>query len=48
MAGELENSNVNLAQEFANMIVTQRAFQANSRMVTTADQMLQELMSVGR
>src|SRR2546425_891156 len=48
VSGELENSNVNLAQEFADMIVTQRGFQANSRVVTTADQMLQELMNTGR
>lgn len=46
--GQLEGSNVNLAQEFAEMIVTQRGFQANSRVVTTADQMLQELMNTAR
>jgi flagellar hook protein FlgE len=47
-SGQLEASNVNLAQEFADMIVTQRGFQASSRVVTTADQMLQELMNVVR
>jgi flagellar hook protein FlgE len=48
VSGELEGSNVNLAEEFADMIVTQRGFQANSRMVTTADQMLQELINTAR
>jgi flagellar hook protein FlgE len=47
-SGQLETSNVNLAQEFADMIVTQRGFQASSRVVTAADQILQELINVGR
>lgn len=47
-SGQLESSNVNLAQEFADMIVTQRGFQASARVVTTADQMLQELMNLAR
>jgi flagellar hook protein FlgE len=47
-SAELETSNVNLAQEFADMITTQRGFQASSRVVTAADQMLQELMNVAR
>jgi flagellar hook protein FlgE len=47
-SGQLETSNVNLAQEFADMIVTQRGFQASSRVVTAADQVLQELINVGR
>jgi flagellar hook protein FlgE len=47
-SGELESSNVDLAQEFADMIVTQRGFQASSRVVTASDQMLQELMNVIR
>ena len=47
-AGFLEMSNVDLAQEFANLIVTQRAFQANSRVVTTADEMLQDVLSLKR
>jgi flagellar hook protein FlgE len=41
-------SNVDLAQEFTNMIVAQRSFQANGKVITTADEMLQELMSVKR
>lgn len=44
----LENSNVNLAQEFTEMIVTERGFQANSRTVTTSDAMLQELLNLKR
>jgi flagellar hook protein FlgE len=39
-------SNVDLAQEFTNMIVAQRAFQANGKVVSTSDQMLQELMTI--
>lgn len=45
-SGQLEQSNVNLAEEFADMIVTQRGFQASSRVVNTADQMLQELLQI--
>lgn len=47
-SGALEMSNVDLAQEFTNMIVAQRAFQANGKVISTADEMLQELMSVKR
>jgi flagellar hook protein FlgE len=47
-SGQLESSNVNLAQEFADMIVTQRGFQASSRVVTAADELLQELINVAR
>ena len=47
-AGVLEMSNVDLAEEFTNMIVTQRGFQANSRTITTTDQMLQELLTLKR
>jgi flagellar hook protein FlgE len=47
-SGALEMSNVDLAQEFTNMIVAQRGFQANSKVVTTADEMLQELMGLKR
>lgn len=47
-AGKLEMSNVNLAQEFSDMIITQRGFQANSRIITTSDEMLQELMNLKR
>lgn len=46
--GYLENSNVDLAQEFSDMIITQRGFQANSRSITTSDEMLQELLSLKR
>jgi flagellar hook protein FlgE len=46
--GYLENSNVDLSQEFTEMIVTQRGFQANSRSITTADEMLQEVLALKR
>lgn len=48
VGGALESSNVDLAEQFTDMIVTQRAFQANSRTITTADEMLQELLSLRR
>ena len=48
IAGVLEMSNVDLSEEFTNMIVTQRGFQANSRIITTSDQMLQELLTLKR
>jgi flagellar hook protein FlgE len=44
----LEMSNVDLSQEFTNMITTQRGFQANSRIITTTDEMLQELVNLKR
>jgi len=44
----LEASNVDLANEFANMITAQRAFQANAKVVTTSDEMLQELVNLKR
>jgi flagellar hook protein FlgE len=44
----LEQSNVNLSDEFVNMIVTERGFQANSRVVTTSDEMIQELLNLKR
>ncbi len=47
-AGALEMSNVDLADAFTDMIVTQRGFQANSRVITTSDQMLQELLTLKR
>lgn len=47
-AGFLEMSNVDLADQFTDMIVTQRGFQANSRSITTSDQMLQELLGLKR
>jgi flagellar hook protein FlgE len=46
--GALEMSNVDLAQEFTDMIVTQRGFQANSRIITTSDSMLEELVNLKR
>lgn len=48
LGGALESSNVDIAQQFTDMIVTQRAFQANSRTITTADEMLQEVLSLRR
>ncbi len=46
--GSLEMSNVDLSEEFTEMIVTQRAFSANSRIITTSDEMLQELVNIKR
>lgn len=46
--GTLEMSNVDLASEFTDMIVTQRGFQANSRIITTTDSMLEELVNLKR
>ena len=46
--GYLENSNVDLAREFTDMIITQRGFQANSRTITTSDEMLNELLMLKR
>ncbi|MFZ5814003.1 MAG: flagellar hook protein FlgE [Bacillota bacterium] len=46
--GNLEGSNVDLAAEFTNMIMTQRGFQASTKLVTTADDMLQELINLRR
>ena len=47
-AGYLEGANVDLAQEFTNMISAQRGFQANSRVITASDEMLQELVNLVR
>ncbi|MBU5677420.1 flagellar hook protein FlgE [Alkaliphilus sp. MSJ-5] len=47
-AGALEMSNVDLSNEFTNMITTQRGFQANSRIITTSDEMLQEVVNIKR
>jgi flagellar hook protein FlgE len=44
--GCLEMSNVDLAQEFSNMMIAQRAYQANSKVITTADEMLQSLINM--
>ncbi|MFS8524354.1 MAG: flagellar hook protein FlgE [Limnochordales bacterium] len=46
--GALEMSNVDLSEEFTSMIITQRGFQANSRIITTSDEMLQELVNMKR
>jgi flagellar hook protein FlgE len=46
--GALEGSNVDISQEFTNMIITQRGFQANARVITTADEMLNELVNLRR
>ena len=48
ISGSLEMSNVDLAYEFTEMITTQRGFQANSRIITVADEMLQELVNMKR
>ncbi len=47
-AGFLEQSNVDLGNEFTELIVTQRGFQANTRVVTTVDEMLQDLLNMKR
>jgi len=47
-AGSLEMSNVDLSQEFTNLIVAQRGFQANARIITTSDEVLQELGNLKR
>ncbi len=47
-SGTLEMSNVDISREFAEMISTQRGFQANSRIITTSDEMLQELVNLKR
>ncbi|MBW3657873.1 MAG: flagellar hook protein FlgE [Actinobacteria bacterium] len=46
--GSLEMSNVDLAQEFTNLIIAQRGFQANSRGITASDELLQELVNLKR
>ena len=46
--GALEMSNVDLAQEFTNLIIAQRGFQANSRGITASDELLQELVNLKR
>ena len=47
-SGAIEMSNVDLAQEFTNMIVTQRGFQANARSITTSDELLTEVVNLKR
>ncbi len=46
--GALESSNVDISQEFTSMIIAQRGFQANARVITTADEMLNELVNIRR
>jgi flagellar hook protein FlgE len=47
-SGALEMSNVDLAQEFTSLIIAQRGFQANGRVITTSDSMLEELVNLKR
>ena len=47
-SGSLEMANVDLAEEFTQLIVSQRGFQANSRVVTTSDELLQEIVNLKR
>jgi flagellar hook protein FlgE len=47
-SGALESSNVDIAQEFTSMITAQRGFQANARIITTSDNMLDELVNLKR
>ncbi len=47
-SGSLEGSNVDIAEEFTKLIVSQRAFQANARTITTTDEVLQELVNIVR
>lgn len=48
ISGQLEMSNVDLTEEFTEMIVAQRGFQANSRIITTSDEILQEVVNLKR
>jgi flagellar hook protein FlgE len=48
VSGNLEQSNVELTQEFSKMVLAQRGFQANARVLTTSDQLLQEVVSLKR
>ena len=48
IGGVLEMSNVDMASEFTNMITAQRGFQANSRVISTSDEMLQDLVNLKR
>lgn len=48
VSGSLEASNVDLAEQFSRMIMAQRGFQANSRIITTSDSMLEELVNLKR
>lgn len=48
VAGQLEMSNVELTNEFSEMIVSQRGFQSNTRIITTSDEVLQEIVNLKR
>jgi flagellar hook protein FlgE len=48
VSGALEMSNVDLAEEFTGLIVAQRGFQANSRVITSSDEILQDLVNLKR
>ena len=48
MGGYLEMANVDVANEFSNMITCQRGFQANSKIITVTDEMLAELVNMKR
>lgn len=48
ISGQLEMSNVDLTEEFTDMIITQRGFQANSRIITTSDTMMEEIINLKR
>ena len=47
-SGALESSTVDIAQEFTGMITAQRGFQANARIITTSDSILDELVNIKR
>ena len=48
ISSSLESSNVDIAEEFTGLIVHQRGYQSNSRIITTADQLLQEALNLKR
>ena len=48
VTGAVEMSNVDLAAEFTNLILAQRGFQASSKVITTSDQVLEELVNIKR
>jgi flagellar hook protein FlgE len=48
VSGALESSNVDLAEEFTNLIITERGFQANSRVITTSDEVTQDIIGLKR
>jgi flagellar hook protein FlgE len=47
-SGAIETSNVDLTSEFASLITTQRAFQANAKIITTSDEILQDVVNLKR